>query len=196
VRDHDHDELIARVARHLQAPVGIGASFDARVMAQVEALPRHRPPGTIRGAWDWLLQPRALRLSPLTGLGLAAGLVALTYLAAGRRPETPATPAAADAGVLVASHTGRAVAQFSLLVPHAKSVSLVGDFNDWDPAATPLRAPNSGDLWTVTVSLPPGRHRYAFIVDGVRWLADPGAPSAGDDDFGTPNSVVTVGAKS
>lgn len=192
--DHDHDELIARVARHLQAPVGIGASFDARVMAQIEALPRHRPAGAARAAWDWLLRPRALRLSPLAGLGLAAGLVALTYLATGRRAEAPAT--AADAGVLVASNSGRAAAQFSLLVPHAKSVSLVGDFNDWDPAATPLRAPSSGDLWTVTVALPPGRHRYAFIVDGVRWLADPGAPSAGDDDFGTPNSVVTVGAKS
>lgn len=193
--DHEHDELIARVARHLQAPVGIGAGFDARVMAQVEALPRHRPAGAARAAWVWLLRPRALRLSPLAGLGLAAGLVALTYLAAGSRREAPAAPAAGE-GVLLASHAGHAVAQFSLLVAHAKSVSLVGDFNDWDAAATPLRAPSSGDLWTVTVSLPPGRHRYAFIVDGVRWLADPGAPSAGDDDFGTPNSVVTVGAKS
>jgi len=30
-------------------------------------------------------------------------------------------------------------------------------------------------------------------VDGSRWLADPAAPAARDDEFGTPSSVVTVG---
>jgi len=43
------------------------------------------------------------------------------------------------------------------------------------------------------VPLAPGRYRYAFLVDGSRWLADPAAPRARDDEFGTPSSVVTVG---
>ncbi len=41
--------------------------------------------------------------------------------------------------------------------------------------------------------LAPGRYQYAFVVDGRRFVADPAAPRAVDDDFGQPSSVVTVG---
>jgi 1,4-alpha-glucan branching enzyme len=71
-------------------------------------------------------------------------------------------------------------------------VALVGDFNDWDATATPLRS--ASGAWSVAVRLVPGRHSYAFVLDGVRWIADPLAPPAPDDDFGSPGSVVTVGA--
>jgi 1,4-alpha-glucan branching enzyme len=56
-----------------------------------------------------------------------------------------------------------------------------------------LERARAGGLWTVTIPLTPGRHRYAFIVDGRRWVPDPGAPRAAGDDFDTPSSVVTVG---
>jgi hypothetical protein len=48
-------------------------------------------------------------------------------------------------------------------------------------------------VWTAVVPLTAGRYRYAFLVDGVSWLADPAAPAARDDEFGAPSSVVTVG---
>jgi len=48
-------------------------------------------------------------------------------------------------------------------------------------------------LWVVTVPLPPGRYRYAFLVDGTTWVPDPDAPRTIDDDFGRPNSVLTIG---
>ena len=83
--------------------------------------------------------------------------------------------------------------QFVLDAPQASQVALVGDFNAWDAADTPLvRDPASG-IWTVTVRLVPGRHTYAFMVDGATWTLDPRAPSAQDPDFGTPSSVVLVG---
>jgi 1,4-alpha-glucan branching enzyme len=47
-------------------------------------------------------------------------------------------------------------------------------------------------VWTIEMPLAPGRHRYAFVVDGGQWLPDPAAPRAAGDDFGTPSSVVTV----
>jgi 1,4-alpha-glucan branching enzyme len=72
-------------------------------------------------------------------------------------------------------------------------VALVGDFNGWDRTATPLRPAGSAGAWVVSVQLPPGRYRYAFLIDGVRWLPDPVAPRAPDDDFGTSNSVLMVG---
>ncbi len=51
-------------------------------------------------------------------------------------------------------------------------------------------------VWTVSLTLPVGRHQYAFVVDREEWAADPAAPPAVSDDFGTPNSVVTVAAGS
>jgi 1,4-alpha-glucan branching enzyme len=81
---------------------------------------------------------------------------------------------------------------FDLNVATAKRVSVVGDFNHWDVQATPLQRPAAGGEWHAAVRLPPGRHVYAFVVDGVRWVADPAAPRAVDNDFGPPNSVLTV----
>jgi hypothetical protein len=74
----------------------------------------------------------------------------------------------------------------------ASQVMVVGDFNDWDPAATPLRPGNEGGTWTVELRLPPGRYRYTFLIDGRRWVPDPEEPRAADDDFGAPTSVLTV----
>lgn len=80
---------------------------------------------------------------------------------------------------------------FVLLAPEAVRVAIVGDFNDWDPAATPLR--RAGEhAWWVVVPLRPGRYRYSFVVDGTRWVADPSAPRAADNDFGPESSVVTI----
>jgi len=90
--------------------------------------------------------------------------------------------------------TGRAdTLQFVLVAPQAASVSLVGDFNDWDPARSPMQTAHG--IWATVVRLAPGRYRYAFLVNGVEWRADPGAPAAKDDEFGTPSSVVTVGGR-
>lgn len=193
------DELIARIVRHLRQPVRVDPTLEARVMALVEALPRHRPVGPLGAAVRWLTRPRTVRMSPLGGLALAAGLAGLAFLVAPaflRRGSVPPSEAAALAaqGVLLANHAGRTTVQFVLFAPAAKSVSVVGDFNDWDPTATPLQASRPGGIWSAAVPLAPGRHRYAFIVDGTRWIADPAAPPARDDDFGSPNSVVTVGA--
>src|SRR6266545_3197920 len=85
------------------------------------------------------------------------------------------------------------VLQFVLVAPQAASVALVGDFNDWDPARSPMQTAHG--VWATVVRLAPGRYRYAFLVNGVEWRADPSAPAAKDDEFGTPSSVVTVGGR-
>jgi len=80
---------------------------------------------------------------------------------------------------------------FVLMAPKAVRVSIVGDFNDWDQAATPLQ--RAGEhTWWVVVNLPPGRYRYSFVLDGTHWVADPAAPRAADNDFGAESSVVTI----
>ena len=57
--------------------------------------------------------------------------------------------------------------------PGASLVCLIGDFNRWDTAATPmLRTPDG--RWLASLELHHGHHRYLFIVDGEPKL-DPNA---------------------
>ena len=120
---------------------------------------------------------------------MAAGLAGLLVVGAVSR-ETGAGSREQEAGRR--EQGAAASVTFVLVAPQARSVALAGDFNDWDSARMPMRQEASG-LWTLDVPLTPGRYRYVFVVDGRRFVADPAAPRAAGDDFGTPTSVVTVG---
>jgi hypothetical protein len=111
-----------------------------------------------------------------SGLALAAGLGILAFFL-GRSEGR------------VGSHPGVA---FSLDAPGASQVSLVGDFNNWDPAATPLVRVSDRGRWEAVVPLTPGRYYFTFVVDGRQWVRDPLLPQAVGDDFGQPTSVITV----
>jgi len=62
---------------------------------------------------------------------------------------------------------------FHCHAPHARRVSLVGDFNNWSATTHPMRKEQDGS-WFVTVPLNRGRHYYQFLVDGQPVL-DPAA---------------------
>ncbi len=176
--DHELDPLVRRAAEALRRPVAPGPGFDTRVLAAVRAEPARG------GPIDWLLRPRPLRLAPIAAVGGVLAVAAVAVLGSWAMLRGgPGRPAA----VVAAAQPVR----FVVAVPEAHTVALVGTFNDWDPAATPLRAGPSAGVWVVEVPLAPGRHEYAFVVDGERWLPDPAAPAAADD-FGASNSVVTV----
>lgn len=72
----------------------------------------------------------------------------------------------------------------------AQSVSLVGDFNGWDPAAHPMRR-TPDQAWFITVELPHGHHRYAFWVDGQLTL-DPRAQGITRNDKNERVSLIPV----
>jgi 1,4-alpha-glucan branching enzyme len=74
--------------------------------------------------------------------------------------------------------------------PHAKTVSLVGDFNQWNPAANPMKQ-MPDRCWLLQVELKHGHHRYAFLVDGVLTL-DPRAQGITRNDKGERVSLVPV----
>lgn len=177
--------FLERITPPLKTPETHQAGFEDRVMEAVRAEAPLRYPGARA---PWWRRPRTLRLSPLAGLGLAAGfagLVALGTLATadrfGARAERPAS-ASVDTVHLV---------RFAISAPEARTVALVGDFNGWAKSGTELSASAVAGVWTITLPLPPGRHQYAFLVDGERWVIDPTAIIV-NDDFGTETSVVTV----
>lgn len=72
-----------------------------------------------------------------------------------------------------------------------QEVAIVGDFNGWDESATPMARANGA--WSAHIPLPPGRHVYAFVVNGQRWVVDPMAPQVPNDGFGPTNAVVIDG---
>ncbi|HJU64215.1 MAG TPA: isoamylase early set domain-containing protein, partial [Gemmatimonadaceae bacterium] len=173
--------------------VRLSSALDERVMAAIrgESRPSRRRP--LPALWRWLRQPRPLMVSPLGGLALAAGIAAVIVVAnIGGEAGDDSEPTRAAAAPATATDTVRLV-QFVLVAPNASSVSLVGDFNDWSVSSTPMNRASRDGVWSVGVPLAEGRYTYTFVVDGTKWVADPGAPPAVDDDFGRPSSVITVG---
>ena len=192
MRQHDDldsmeqgDNVIERVVEELRRPLRVNtALFDARVMDEVL-----RTPSGLRARIASLVQPRTFRISPL--VALAAGLLFAVSVAGS---VLYVLPSSSHGVARTPAHTapGSPIVQFGFVAPHASSVALVGDFNDWDPRATPLRAASTGGVWSVEVPIQPGRHLYAFVVDGTVWRPDPAAPKATGEDFGEPNSALTV----
>jgi 1,4-alpha-glucan branching enzyme len=104
------------------------------------------------------------------------------------RSRTVARPVALD--TQTAERPVEKPHDFVIQVPQAKSVTVAGNFNDWDPARTPLRKGARGN-WKTTVWLPPGRYEYRFVVDGV-WTDDPKAGHSVPNGFGAANAVVEI----
>lgn len=85
---------------------------------------------------------------------------------------------------------------FTLAKEQAKGageVHLVGEFNDWEIGATPMRKQKDG-AFSATVNLATGReYQYRFLIDSDIWTSDPEADKYAFSPFGDcDNSVVTV----
>lgn len=210
----------ARITRALREGVSSTAEARERVMRAIRAsAPPARGVGDDADVTAGAVSFRATRpfwRSPAFGLLAAAsiaGVIALVRALGveGPIPEVPgqravasrqeAAPApgpvvapAAAPGIVADGRTRVARVQFVFVAPQARRVAVVGDFNDWDVAAAPLTA--AGGVWSGQLDVPFGRHDYAFVVDGERWVRDPNAPQAPADEFGGGYSVLVVNENS
>ena len=74
----------------------------------------------------------------------------------------------------------------------AKSVHVVGQFNDWDPTATPMTRVTGG-AFRATLELEPGRgYQFRYLVDGELWWNDWHADGYIPSGFGGDNCVVVT----
>ena len=80
--------------------------------------------------------------------------------------------------------------EFSLSAPQAKSVSVAGTFNRWNPGAFSLKKDFQGN-WRGSIPLKSGRYQYRFFVDG-KWADDPKAKETVPNEFGTKNAILEV----
>jgi hypothetical protein len=177
--DRIHDEVLQRVVSELRRPVRLDPAVDQRALDQIRT-----------EAAGWTASPNGYRWGAwIAGAAIAAGLLLAVVL---RHSDEPSTLASSSGAEAAAATGGARQIYLRLDAPTSSRVAVVGDFNDWDPAATPLRPSGDHGTWIVELRLKPGRYHYTFLIDGRRWERDPREAPAAESDFGAPVSVLTV----
>ncbi len=153
-----------------------------------------------------LFKPRPVRFRP--AYGLAAVLIAVGIylgLSIGNQTTTPAQQIAENQmgsdmeqgqAVKVAAtttdHSNRVRARFFYVNNEAESVAVAGDFSDWEPVSMEQKVVDGKTVWTGTVKMERGEHRYMYIVNGEEWKTDPLAERYTEDGFGNRNAVLSL----
>lgn len=75
---------------------------------------------------------------------------------------------------------------------YGRVVALVGDFNDWDASAAPMRREGDGRVATVTLRAG-NRYAFRYLCDGV-WFNDEAADAYEPNEFGVDNSILDLTA--
>ena len=186
-------EFVEQIAARLRAPEQIQPSFEKRLMEKVRAEAGIHLPASASAGRSWWRAERVFHVTPLTGLALAAGIsliIGVSGVAIGSRIS--ASSLVGNRVVSTDQPDTVQIVRFVFVDPRATKVELVGDFNEWAKGSTELSPSGAPGVWAVSVPLSPGRHEYAFIINGSRWVADPLAVKS-SDDFGTESSVIRVG---
>ena len=134
----------------------------------------------------WARSPTQITLTPLRLVSAATAVVVLLALGL----------------VWTSGHVGqRAVPHheskllavaFDVTLSDARTVAVIGTFNEWKPQGYEMKWDQDRQVWTATLWLPQGRHEYAFLIDGTRIVSDPGALFSQEDGFGNQNSVLIL----
>jgi hypothetical protein len=182
------------VAEAAQLPrLGPSARFVAQVLTKLA-------PASI-SPWDRLRAavtvPRTLQWNLAGAMAVVCvvvvAVVGLLRFVPERIVEVPVPVAGSQAQTasLTPGQGAKVFVRFMLLQPGARSVSVAGDFNGWDPGQTNLEQ-SEGGVWTAMIALKPGRYQYMFVIDGKQWIPDPLAIDGAGDGFGALNAVLDV----
>lgn len=71
-------------------------------------------------------------------------------------------------------------------------ISLVGDFNNWDPDANLFSENSESGDYTVSIQLSGGIYHFKYLADDVQWFNEDEADAEEVNDFGTKNSVIRI----
>lgn len=92
-----------------------------------------------------------------------------------------------------AGETAYVEVHFTLSAPEADSVTLVGDFTEWEASEIKLKDPEGDGLWEAEVRLKKGNvYMYNFVIDGQTWVVDPDSVVQVDDGFGGESSLLRL----
>jgi hypothetical protein len=161
-----------------EAPAGLTESI-------LSSLVPKTVPGWLR-IYRWTLRPRTVTFQPLklvpAAMVFVLGLVIAFQLGPWRKNQGSMDPRQASLIPVT----------FTLSNPKAESVSLIGSFNQWNPADYKMQRLSDLNTWTLELRLPEGRYEYAFLVDGKMVVPDQSSTFYQSDGFGNRNSVLFV----
>jgi len=81
---------------------------------------------------------------------------------------------------------------FTYHAPTARSVFVVGDFNNWSMnKGSVMKKVNNDGVWSRKVPLKEGLYQYRFVVDG-EWVDDPTNPRTSRNPYGELNSILEI----
>lgn len=196
--DHETDPLVQRAVDELRRLPPLDEAAVRRIAGAAAA-------ARLVSADDPVVGSFRPRVRWWVTIGLAAAALVVGFIARDlvssetRAPVEIARaplPTVAPAPMHVAgagSDVGLMPQQFVFDNTTARRVTVVGDFNNWSPTATPMSRSSDGAPWSVIVPLTPGRHVYGFMVNDSLFILDPRTPKARDPDLGTDASVLMVG---
>lgn len=199
LRAVDADPSLRRQWLNLEMVVAEAARLpriepSARFINQLKERTRPKP-SLWANLWASVTRPRMLHWN--LAQAMAAACVALLVVGSlfqsipERISEAPTSDGPMQTVSTESAPEPKVLVRLVFVQPDARSVSVAGDFNGWNPTRTTLKRADGG-IWTVTLLLKPGRYEYMFVVDGTHWIADPLATEEIGDGFGSRNAVLDV----
>jgi hypothetical protein len=201
--DAEHDPVVRRAVEELRQLPPLDRDAVRRVVAAAAAA--RVTPADEPLLVDAPARGRSIRMWSAIGMAAAAAIVGFVargeWAPRGNAPnattveasQTPGTPALVRPAASSESDSRPILQQFVFDNARARRVSVVGDFNQWNPASAPMTRSSDGGPWSVIIPVFPGRHVYGFMVDDSVFTLDPRQPKVRDADLGTEGSVVIVG---
>lgn len=158
---------------------GLSSAFTVRAVADLAVIARYD------FLASWASDPATTGVAyhrHVATVGLAGHVNALKRAPLPSRAEGDQSPEPTSQGV-----------RFRLRADPATTVLVIGSWNDWatDVPAQQLRRTRDAGLWEGWVPVPPGGHRYHFVVDG-RAVRPVDAPSYRPDGFGGEDGVLDI----
>lgn len=92
---------------------------------------------------------------------------------------------------MIQRRRSRSNVEVTFSLDHDDPVSVVGDFNGWDPHAHPLVHDGNSER-VVKVVLRPGSYAFRYSADGARFFNDPNADSYVDNGAGDTHGVLDI----
>jgi 1,4-alpha-glucan branching enzyme len=94
----------------------------------------------------------------------------------------------------ITSIKSKTVANITFELPiniKATEAFVVGEFNNWDITANPLR--KTKGVWKTTLKLDTGKeYQFRYLVNGSEWYNDDAADDYLSNNLGSTNSVVKL----
>jgi len=79
------------------------------------------------------------------------------------------------------------------LMPNASSCHVVGDFNEWNPQVSPMKALKDGSFTATLNVAAPGEYNFRYLADGETWFSDSDADGLSETIYpDAKNSLLKV----